>query len=86
MGKRLITQRRGKGSLTYRAPSHKFHYNIAYPKANEKLIGKVVEIVKDPARTAPTAVIEFNNKEKIPLPAPLGIREGDLVNYNDKSS
>ena len=86
MGKRIITQRRGKGSLTYRSPSHRYHHEISYPRSNEKLVGKVVEIIKDPARSAPTAIIEFNNKEIIPLPAPLGVREGDEVKYNDNFS
>ena len=82
MGKRIITQRRGRGSPRYRAPSHNFHYEINYPKTNEKLNGKVIEIIKDPARTAPTVIIEFENKTKFALPAPLNIREGDGVNYN----
>lgn len=83
MGKRIITQRRGKGSFRYRAPSHKFHYKINYPKNDKMLYGTVLELKKDPIRTAPTAVIQFNNKDKIFLPAPLNIREGDKVNYND---
>ncbi|MEK6907521.1 MAG: 50S ribosomal protein L2 [Nanoarchaeota archaeon] len=82
MGKRIITQRRGRGTSRYRAPSHNFHYNVNYPKTNEKLNGKVIEIIKDPARTAPTAVIQFNDKTEIALPAPLNVREGDDVNYN----
>jgi large subunit ribosomal protein L2 len=82
MGKRIITQRRGRGSARYRAPSHNFSYEINYPKTNEKLTGEVIKIMKDPARTAPTAVIQFNNKTIIPLPAPSNIREGDEANYN----
>ena len=82
MGKRIITQRRGKGSLTYRAPSHKFHYDLTYPKSEEKLTGNVIKLIRDPARTAPTALIKFNDNTIIPIPAPLNIREGDLVSYN----
>jgi len=85
MGKRIITQRRGKGSLTYKAPSHKFHYDINYPKSNEKLTGNIIKLLKDPARTAPTAVIKFNDNSIIPLPASLNIREGDLVSYNHEN-
>ena len=82
MGKRIITQRRGKGSARYRAPSHNFHHEIDYPKTNQPMNGKVIEIMKDPARTAPTAVIQFEDKSRIPLPAPLNVREGDDVTYN----
>jgi len=83
MGKRIITQRRGKGSLTYRAPSHRYHYEISYPKNDETLTGNVAQIMKDPARTAPTAIIKFNDKSIIPIPASLNMREGDNVSYNN---
>jgi len=86
MGKRIITQRRGKGSPRYVSPSHRFHQEISYPKTNETLKGKVVEIIKDPARSAPTVLIQFNNKTKIALPAPLNIRENDEVNHNSENN
>ena len=85
MGKRLITQRRGKGSLTYKSPEHRYHYQIELPITNEKLIGNVVDLIKDPARSAPTAVVKFSNNFQMTVPAPLGVRIGDEVNYNDNS-
>src|SRR3989344_3596462 len=82
MGKRIITQRRGKGSLTYRSASHRYHHKSGYPTSDEKLVGTVIELMRDPARTAPTAVIKFNNNVISPIPAPLNLREGDKVVYN----
>ncbi len=86
MGKPLITQRRGKGSLTYLSPGHRYHYDSSHPKSDEKLNGVVTQIMKDPSRTAPTAVIKFNNNEISPVPASLNLREKDTVSFNDKES
>ena len=82
MGKRIITQRRGRGSSTYRAPSHRYNYSLEYPKTNEKLTGTIIRLLHDQARTSPIAVVEFNNKERINIPAPLNIREGSTIYYN----
>src|SRR3989344_550648 len=83
MGKRLITQRRGKGSLTYKYPGHRFNYPISYQKTNEKALGFVKEIIKEPSNSAPKALIKFDNN-LTSIPASLNLRENDLVSYNNK--
>src|SRR3989344_453249 len=83
MGKRLITQRRGRGTTTYRAPSHRYRYSLEYPKTNEKLKGIVKRLLHDQARNSPIAIIEFENKETINIPAPLEVKEGSTIYYND---
>ena len=60
MGKRLIHQRRGRGTPAHRVASHRFKDKIRYRSfdALEKegsIKGKVIDIVHDPARTAPIA-------------------------------
>ena len=35
MGKRIISQRRGRGTFTYRAPSHHFKADIQHPSVPE---------------------------------------------------
>ena len=82
MGKRIITQRRGRGTSTYRAPSHRFRYSLEYPKTDEKLTGKIIRLLHDPARTSPIAVIEFEDKTRINIPAPMNVREGSTIYYN----
>ncbi|MDY6985857.1 MAG: 50S ribosomal protein L2 [Candidatus Thermoplasmatota archaeon] len=73
MGKRLIVQRRGKGSI-YRAPSHRYVADVRYPAIEGK--GVVKELMNDPARTAPLARVEF--PEGIyEFIAPEGIGVGD---------
>jgi len=83
MGKRIIVQRRGKGSFRYRAPSHRYKYRINYPMVNEPLKGTVIDIVNDQARSSPLAIIEFNKKTKAVIPAPLNIRVSSEINYNN---
>lgn len=86
MGKRIITQRRGRGTSTYRAPSHRFRYSLEYPKTNEKLTGKIIRLLHDPARTSPIAIIEFEDKTRINIPAPMDVREGSTIYYNSNQT
>ena len=67
MGKRIMAQSRGKGSPTYKAPSHKFKANLEHLKVQDGIItGKVLEIIHDTARSAPIARISFNNGDPRP--------------------
>ncbi|KZX10724.1 50S ribosomal protein L2 [Methanobrevibacter filiformis] len=84
MGKRLIHQRRGRGTPTYRSASHRFKDKIQYRvyDALEKegsLKGKVIEIIHDPGRTAPIANVKFDNGEKRYILAPESIQVGDDI-------
>ncbi|MBS3143711.1 50S ribosomal protein L2 [Candidatus Woesearchaeota archaeon] len=86
MGKRIITQRRGRGTTTYKAPSHRYRYSLNYPKTNNKLNGTIIRLLHDSARNSPIAIIEYENKEKINIPAPMDVKEGSSVYYNDKKT
>ena len=84
MGKRLIHQRRGKGTPTHRVASHRFKDKIRYRSfdALEKegsIKGKVIDIVHDPARTAPIAEVKFENGEKKFILAPESIQVDDEI-------
>ncbi|MCD4666389.1 50S ribosomal protein L2 [archaeon] len=81
MGKRIISQRRGRGSLRYKAPSHRYNHEVRYPKSNENSVGKVIDIINDKARSAPLALVQFENKEIINIPAPLGIKVGEEITF-----
>jgi large subunit ribosomal protein L2 len=50
MGHRIISQNRGKGTPTYRAPSHRYRADIKHIKVDkdETVKGVVEEIVRDP--------------------------------------
>lgn len=60
MGKRLRSQRLGRGTPTYRSASHRFKAKIKY-KSQEAMKGKIVDIIHDPGRTAPIARIKYDN-------------------------
>ncbi len=84
MGKRLIIQRRGRGTPTYKSASHRFRGKIAYRSYDDLekegcLKGTVKDIIHDPGRTAPVALVKFENGEKSLILAPEGIQIDDEV-------
>lgn len=79
MGKNLIQQRRGKGSATYKSPSHRFKGIVQHPTQG----GKVKDLVDCPGHSAPLMSIIQPEGEKVLLPAPQGIKVGDLINVGE---
>lgn len=83
MGKPLTQQRRGKGSLRFRSPSHRFPGQISYGvNHGEKIEGEVIDIVNAPGRVAPIAKVRIKNNTHLML-APAGITTGTIVSYTD---
>lgn len=60
MGKRIISQARGKGSLTYQAKKSAFTRKISYPLESGQ--AEIIEIVHSPAHSAPLMKIKLNNR------------------------
>ncbi|MDR3074795.1 MAG: 50S ribosomal protein L2 [Candidatus Methanoplasma sp.] len=58
MGKRLITQRRGRGGSHYRSPSHRHVDDVRLPQFDEG-VGTIKDLIQAPGRTSPLAVIDF---------------------------
>lgn len=85
MGKRIIPQRRGKGSSTYRSPSHRHLAKPGYPSTQETN-GQVIELHHAPGRTAPLAEVEFENGETCFVIASLGMQVGQKINIGPDSS
>lgn len=81
MGKRIKSQRRGKGTPTYRAPSHKYKAELKHPKtgADETVKGEVISIEHDPARSAPIAKVRFENGDKQYILIPEGVAIGNVI-------
>ncbi len=84
MGKNLITQRRGRGSFTYRAPSHRYAGKISYRKYDESeknsvVFGKIKDLIDCPGHFAPLAVVQYDTKEEVLISAPMNLRVGDIV-------
>ena len=83
MGKRIIQQARGHGSMTYRVRKQAYRYRISYPSL--EISGKAVvkELLNSPAHSAPLARIEIG-KESFFVPAANGLYEGQEIEINGK--
>lgn len=81
MGRRILGQRRGRGSPTFRAPSHRYKANLSHRAVEEAdvVAGEVVGIEHDPARSAPLADVEFEDGDRRLILAPEGIAVGDTI-------
>ena len=60
MGKRIVQQARGRGSLTYRVRRKGYKYRISYPSAEGK--GKILRIIHSPAHSAPLIKVQVGDK------------------------
>ncbi|MDP3918918.1 MAG: 50S ribosomal protein L2 [Nanoarchaeota archaeon] len=84
MGKRIITQRRGRGTTTYRSPSHRFKGEIRYRKFDEAerasvTYGVIKDLINCPGHSAPLVRVKYDNQEEVILAAPMNIKVGDIV-------
>ncbi|MDD2778535.1 MAG: 50S ribosomal protein L2 [Methanocellales archaeon] len=81
MGKQLISQNRGRGTPTYRAPSHKYKADLQHVKTDEgeTVKGTIIGIEHDPARSAPIARVRFDNDTERFLLIPEGVAVGDDI-------
>ncbi|MDD5253592.1 MAG: 50S ribosomal protein L2 [Candidatus Nanoarchaeia archaeon] len=89
MGKRLIQQRRGRGTFTYRAHSHKSKgkiINNPLKNTNEKYIrGRVTDLIHCAQHGGPLAELRYDNKEIALIAAPNNIRVGQEISYGERS-
>jgi large subunit ribosomal protein L2 len=60
MGKRIISQARGKGSLTYRVRKKAFKYRVGYPIHSGKAI--ILKLIHSAAHSAPLAKMQVGNE------------------------
>ena len=81
MGRRIQGQRRGRGGPTFRAPSHRYKAELGHPTAadDELVVGEVVDIEHDPARSAPVALVEFDDGDRRYVLAPEGVGVGEEI-------
>ena len=91
MGKRIRVQRRGRGSSTYRASTHKRVAPAKYPnpsdaKMRSVLRGQVVQLLHDPGRGSPLAYIELEGSGSYYSVVPEGVHEGQKVELGEKAS
>ncbi len=94
MGKRIVQQARGKGSLTYRVRRKGFRYKISYPSVEGK--GKILKLIHSPGHSAPLLKIQIDNKifynlafnnafegQEINIGKKEGVKVGDIIKLKD---
>ncbi|MBI4152092.1 50S ribosomal protein L2 [Candidatus Woesearchaeota archaeon] len=79
MGKRLIQQRRGRGSKTYTSPSFRFKGEVRHPSADAE--GTVVDLVHCGGHSAPLMLVSYlaGQKQQQLAFASEGVSVGDRV-------
>src|SRR3989338_10589204 len=77
MGKRLIQQRRGKGTPRYRAPSHRYQGEVKHYAMQTS--GMVTDLIHCAGHSAPLMEVAYLTGERGLAFAPEGIRVGDEI-------
>lgn len=89
MGKNLTSQKRGKGTSVYRSHGFNYagivrHHDYSEQEKNDKITGKVKDIVHSAGHYAPIAMISYEGKEALEI-APFGIKVGDELSSGSKA-
>ncbi|MEM2911223.1 MAG: 50S ribosomal protein L2 [Candidatus Bathyarchaeia archaeon] len=90
MGKRIRVQRRGRGGPTFRAATQKRVAPARYPSntkdiSNILMKGVIEEILHEPGRGAPLALVRFENGETCYTIVPEGVHLGQQIQMGGKS-
>lgn len=81
-----MTQRRGKGSPSFKAPSHRFKTKVKYKKEEGKTQkAEVIGFIDDPGRTTLLMKLKYEDQTEILIPAPEGIKKGDIIEQGEKT-
>jgi large subunit ribosomal protein L2 len=92
MGKRIRVQRRGRGGSTFRAATHKRVAPAQYPLEirgkeyfDSTIEGFIEQLVHDPGRGTPLALIKFANGERCYTVVPEGVYTGQQIQIGGKA-
>ena len=86
MGKRILVQRRGRGSPTFRSPGHKRRGKASLPRTPTEAgvtEVKVVDLLHDPGRGAPLARVRFEDGTTHLTPVAEGVYVGQMLEVGD---
>jgi len=90
MGKRIRVQRRGRGGSVFRAHVYRRIAPASYPPlmvtdAAGRVDGTVVDIMHDPGRGSPLALVQFSDGKSCSLSAPEGILVSQTISRGAES-
>jgi len=83
MGKRIIQQARGKGSLTYRVRRKAYRFRVSYPSLSG--CGKIIKLINSPAHSTPLAKIKIGNEIFYNV-AVNGVYEGQIIEIGENAT
>jgi large subunit ribosomal protein L2 len=91
MGKRLRVQRRGRGGSVYQASTHKRIAPAKYPPMNTeqlegKIKGEIVQVLHEPGRFAPLALIRLETGQSYHFIVPEGIHEKQVIQVGSQAT
>jgi len=88
MGKRIIPQRRGRGTSTYRAHSFRFAGKASYNTYNkgEAITGEIIDIIHSKGHSAPLMKVKYENGREALIPAFDGAFIGKKISINQEES
>ncbi|MHB8586011.1 MAG: 50S ribosomal protein L2 [Thermoplasmatota archaeon] len=84
MGKRIITQRRGKGSV-HVSPGHRHLGPVKYPNVRGEVSGKVLDVVHSPGHSAPVVDVQLETGERRLFLATEGIHVGKEIHIGGEA-
>ena len=79
MGKRITSQARGKGSLTFRVRPRAYRYKVVYSDLRVEGKAKIVKLFNSSAHSAPLVKVQVDNVGSFICPAATGIYEGQEI-------
>ena len=90
MGKRIRVQRRGRGTPTFRASTHKRVAPVHYPSVSVTeqkgvINGQVKGIIHDPGRGSPMVAVKLETGETYYSVVPEGVYEGQRTQIGDEA-
>src|SRR3989344_6689951 len=83
MGKRIVSQARGHGSITYRVRRRGYRFRIGYPEINIEGKAKIIKLISSAGHSAPIMKMQIGNKIFFNL-AFQGAYEGQEIEINSK--
>jgi len=84
MGKRIITQRRGRGTNTYKVSKRAFRFRLKYPKVLSGE-GKITKLFNSAAHSAPLAKVS-SDSGSFYIPAFKNMVEGQRISFEPITS
>ncbi len=90
MGKKILVQRRGRGSPVFRALSHRRRGKARYlPIKEQELTGKIgftiIDFIHEMGRGLPLMLIRYDDGDECLLPAPEGVHVGQKCEQGEEA-